>query len=133
MTTTRQLPAYTSEAWYSDPSDHRCPHDAWLEAIEISEPAQGQRNEQRQTTITMRLFGAYHDGHIVLRYLGVQAFSLVNKSSVRGLGDWLKDEFSICNDLIAHQITWSGFGPKGESQWIIKAEEISYEWIPQSP
>lgn len=33
--------ALALSGWYFDPSDHRCPHDAWLEGITISEPAVG--------------------------------------------------------------------------------------------
>jgi hypothetical protein len=132
MTTTPQLPEFASAAWYSDPSDHRSPHDGWLEALEISEPAQGERHEQRRTAITIRLLGAYHDGDIIFRYSGVRSYSVVSKACGGGVGDWLSDEFEISGDgLITHRISWNGFGPRGKSKWIIEAEEISYEWIPK--
>lgn len=127
-----QLPEFATAAWYSDPSDHRCPHDAWLEALEISEPAEGERKEKRQTAITMRLLGAYHDGHIVFRYRGVKKHSVASASCERGLGDWLRDELSRGPEgLVVHRISWSGFGSGEESQWSIEAESVSYEWIPQ--
>src|SRR5512144_2919016 len=31
--------------WYFGASDHRAPHDAWLEEVTISEPSSGGRNE----------------------------------------------------------------------------------------
>jgi hypothetical protein len=133
MAEQRQLPEFATEPWYSDPSDHRCPHDAWLEKLEINEPATGERSELRNTSVTLRLLGAYHDGHIVLRYLGVRRFSLTSPQSEHGLGDWLEDKFSMTPDnLIFHQLKWASFGAKGESQWSIEAENVLYEWVPKN-
>ncbi|MDP3068960.1 MAG: hypothetical protein Q8N18_01670 [Opitutaceae bacterium] len=133
MTKQRQLPDFATAPWYSDPSDHRCPHDAWLEKLEIDEPATGKRNESRSTSITLRLLGAYHDGHIVLRYHGVRRYSLATSHCERGLGDWLEDNFSISTDhLILHLVKWAGFRSEGESHWSIEAEDVSYEWVPKS-
>jgi hypothetical protein len=104
-----------------------------MEALEISEPATGERHEIRTTAATLRLLGAYHDGHVVLRYLGVQSYSLTAESSAAGLGDWLKDEFSFSADgLVVHRIHWSGRGPHREAVWVFKAREITYEWLPKS-
>lgn len=132
MLTQRKLPEFASADWYLDPSDHRCPHDAWLETLEISEPAEGERKEKRQTAITVRLLGAYHDGHIVFRYVGVRKYSVASGSCEHGLGDWLRDELSLSSEgLMVHRIVWAGFGPEEESQWSIEADGVSYEWIPK--
>jgi hypothetical protein len=37
--------------WYFGASDHRAPHDAWLEEIVITEPSSGERHEVRETCI----------------------------------------------------------------------------------
>src|SRR5580765_5783068 len=108
MNQVRQLPEFVSASWYTDPHDHRCPHDAWLESLEVSEPAKGTRNENRRTAIAIKLFGAYHDGHIVLRYRNVRKYSLDSSSCHQGLGDWLKDEFSISETgFVLHRIDWA--------------------------
>ena len=128
MSCQRQLPDFATAAWYRDPSDHRCPHDAWLEAIEISEPATGERKEKRQTAITIRLLGAYHDGEIIFRYSGVSSYVVASIASKDGIGDWLRDEFSVCDaGTLRHRITWCS-GLATESSWEILAEGISYEW-----
>ena len=129
----RQLSELTTSEWYRNPRDSRCPHDAWLDSIEISEPAHGERNEKRETAITVRLLGAYHDGHIVFRYSGVRKYSLASNACGRGLGDWLEDDLSLTSEgLFVHRVSWAGF-PKGEgSQWMIEAGEITYQWIPRS-
>ena len=133
MTSTSEIPAFAVAGWYCDPRDHRCPHDGWLESLEIREPATGERNEIRTTGVTLRLLGAYHDGHVVLRYCGVQSYSLTVESSAAGLGDWLNDEFSLTTEgLIVHRIRWSGHGPRREAVWVFKAREITYEWLPKS-
>jgi hypothetical protein len=133
MITERQLPSFVTAEWYSDPTEHRCPHDAWLKTFDISEPASGERGGSRSTAITLKLLGAYHDGHIIFRYVGVKRYSLESSSCERGLGDWLRDEMSVSHGrTLLHRITWAGFGPGQESQWCIEAEDVSYEWIPQT-
>jgi hypothetical protein len=132
MSASAQLPQFAHEAWYRDPSDHRCPHDAWLEALEVSEPATGKRSEARKTAITVRLLGAYQDGHIIFRYTGVTKYSLEGGSCRRGLGDWLEDTFSVDEaGQFVHRITWAGFGSSEESKWSIESEGVTYEWTPK--
>ena len=133
MARTPELPTFALAEWYRYPRDHRCPHDSWLEALEISEPAIGERKEMRNSAVTLRLLGAYHDGYIIFRYSGVQSYSVVADSSAAGIGDWLTDEFSLVEDgWIEHRIHWSGQGPKREAVWAFKAREITYEWVPKS-
>lgn len=126
-----KLPDFATAAWYKNPDDHRCPHDAWLESLAINEPSKGPRNEERRTTIIIKLLGAYHDGHIILRYQGVRNYSFDSTSSGRGMGDWLTDTFSRNEPgLICHRIIWAGFDE--ETQWTIEAEGVNYEWLPKS-
>ena len=72
--------ALATSDWYFGNSDHRAPHDAWLETVEFKELSSGQRHEQRQLSLTIRLLGAYHDGFIELHYPQVFAYT-------RSLGD----------------------------------------------
>ena len=125
MVVQRQLPEFARSDWYSDRSDHRCPHDAWLESFEIAELADGQRKEKRRTAIVARLLGAYHDGTIVFRYSGVTKFSVASDAAERGLGDWLEDVFEIEGSAIVHRITWE------TGSWVITAEDVAYEWLPK--
>ncbi|HEX7860126.1 MAG TPA: hypothetical protein VF773_07375 [Verrucomicrobiae bacterium] len=125
--------ALATSPWYFDPSDHRCPHDAWLESITITEPARGERNEHRVTAIRIRLLGAYHDGYIELFYSQVIRYSLSSPSSLRGLGDWLYDEFRVApGGHLIHEIEWAGFPGYEGSRWIIEASDIEFRWIPRS-
>jgi hypothetical protein len=97
------------------------------------EPAAGDRSQIRTTLIVLRLLGAYHDGHIVFRYSGVQSYSVVAQSCAQGLGDWLSDEFTVSpSGTVTHRIKWSGRGPRRETLWAIECREVSYEWIPKS-
>lgn len=121
-----------SSDWYFDPRDHRCPHDAWLEDMTISEPATGDRNEQRATEIRVRLLGAYHDGFIELRYSGVISYSLSSVSAVRGIGDWRYDEFRLhSNGHLVHEIEWAGFPGEDGSRWLIEASDVEFKWNPK--
>jgi len=123
--------ALATSGWYFDPRDHRCPHDAWLEEVIVSEPAIGERSEKRVTEIRARLLGAYHDGYIELSYLGVIRYSLSSSSAVRGIGDWRYDEFRLHSDgHLIHEIEWSGFPEDVGSHWVIEASDIKFKWIP---
>lgn len=125
-------PVFSTEPWYHDPTDHRCPHDAWLDSVELREPAKGARGEQRQTAIVIRLLAAYHDGWITLRYAGVRRYSLASDECEKGMGDWLRDEFEAGEaGRILHRITWC-FGPSRTSQWFVEAEAVTYEWTPKA-
>jgi len=64
---------FVEAPWHYDTNDHRCPHDAWVEQVLISEPANGDRRQRRRIDIQVRLLGAYHDGHLTLRCLNVVA------------------------------------------------------------
>jgi len=124
--------ALASSGWYFDPRDHRCPHDAWLEDVVISEPAVGDRSELRTTEIRVRLLGAYHDGFIELRYSGVIRYSVSSGSVVRGIGDWLYDEFRLhANGHLVHEIEWAGFSGEDGSRWFIEALDVEFKWSPK--
>ena len=128
----QHFPEFARANWYTDPRDHRCPHDAWLESVEVTELAQGERSEIRSTKIVIKLLGAYHDGQIIFRYVGVKHFSLEGPACDRGLGDWLNDDFSTTEaGLITHRIVWAGNAGKTTAQWTIECESLNYEWIPQ--
>ncbi len=116
--------------WYQNPSDHRCPHDGWLESLSISETSADKR--KRVTTINIRLLAAYHDEYVEFFYPRVFKYTLLGSSSSGGIGDWLYDEFRLSPEgHVIHEIEWSGF-PKGEdSRWIIEATDVEFRWVPQ--
>src|SRR5437762_14366282 len=71
--------------WYYDGDDHRCPHDAWLESVRLSEPAMGWRQGIRTVGMQIGLRGSYHDGPIELRYRGVFRYHYRLVAGVGGL------------------------------------------------
>jgi hypothetical protein len=109
-------------AWYAFPEDHRCPHDAWLECVTITEIASGDRHEKRELEIQMRLLGAYHDGTIEFTYKRVTSYSLQALRASRGHGDWLRDEVEERDGSILHTVLLAN----GKIQ--IEAREIEYKW-----
>jgi hypothetical protein len=123
---------FAEAPWHYDPKDHRCPHDAWVENVLISEPAQGTRRERRRIDIQVRLLGAYHDGHLTIRYLNVAAYRLDQPNRPEdqenrrwvGHGDWLIDEVGLSKEgFMTHEVSfrWGG-------TWYIECEDFSYEW-----
>lgn len=122
--------ALATAEWYQNPSDHRCPHDSWLEDSIISETVDSEK--QRVTTVRTRLLAAYHDGYIEFFYPQVFAYTLESPSCARGLGDWLYDEFRLSrNGHLIHEIEWAGFSGRKGSRWVIEASDVCFQWIPK--
>jgi hypothetical protein len=117
--------------WYHNPTDHRCPHDGWLESILVSETVGS--DGKRMTTIRARLVAAYHDGYIDFLYPHVFTYMLESPSCTTGLGDWLYDEFRLTSDgHVIHEIEWAGPPSSKGSRWVIEASDVLFQWIPQS-
>ena len=86
-------------------------HDAWLESLEILEPAEGKRHEQRSTRITLRLLGALHDRIHELTYVGVRRYRIDAPAGQRGQGDLIVHEVRIEeDDLIVHELLFANGG-----------------------
>jgi hypothetical protein len=120
--------------WFYNPGDHRTPHDGRLESCQISE-TQELKAHRRLYSISLRLLGAYHDGHIEIIYPKVFSYSLLGSmpGEVTSHGDWGYDEFRLSErGYLIHEIEWAGApGAQRRSfSWIIEADDIDYRWIP---
>jgi hypothetical protein len=113
-----------------DHNDPRCPHDAWVETLLIAEAAEGERQQFRSLGITLRLLGAYHDGHIQLTYDTVQAYTLHKPiANVLAHSDWLVDELRLSEQgQVVHEIVFAS-----GARWLIECADIRYEWQPLNP
>jgi hypothetical protein len=118
---------FATASWHYNFEDHRSPHDGWLEALEIREPALGERKEKRTLEIAARLFAAYHDGFIELNYSDVQNYSLASGiTHGSGHGDWLYDEIRLSEQgRVLHEIEWSSGG-----LWLIECGDVICKWMP---
>jgi len=117
--------------WYQNVNDHRCPHDAWLEHLLITES--GNSEGDRRTLIRIRLLGAYQDGYIEFSYPQVFAFSLEGSQSTKGLGDWLCDEFRLYSGgHVIHEIEWAGLPSSEGARWTIEASDVEFRWMPHT-
>jgi hypothetical protein len=118
---------FATAPWHYDFGDHRAPHDGWLESLIAREAAPGERKQNCSVEIVVRLFAAYHDGHIELNYFDVQSYSLSSSGmNASGHGDWLHDEIRLSEEgRVLHEVEWS----EG-SLWLIECGDIAYQWIP---
>ena len=92
---------------YSLDSPHSL-HDAWLESLEVLEPAKGKRHEQRSTRITLRLLGAFHDRVHELTYVDVRRYRIDAPDGHRGHGDLIVHEVRIEEaDLVVHELLFA--------------------------
>jgi hypothetical protein len=124
--------ALATSEWYFNSSDHRAPHDAWLESVRICEHASAGEGAHRSASILIRLLGAYHDGHIELRYRDVRSYRIeLQPQDVAegGHGDWRYDEFRLApGGAVVHEIEWWDRRPTGT--WLIEAADVEYRWVP---
>ena len=104
--------------------DPRCPHDAWVERVEVLETGTGERQAMRSLEIRIRLLGAYHDGHIELAYEGVRRYRIGSRGSAHG--DWLYDELRLSADgFVLHEIEIAG------DTWEIECQDVACDWKPK--
>lgn len=126
-----------TSSWYYGFDDHRAPHDAWLEKLEIDEAytpetaALGPGRRERNLSIRLRLLGAYHDGYIEIRYPRVFRYALNIEHGAHGQRDWRYDELRVSETgTLIHEIEWCGARDIGT--WLIEASDIEFTWFPIS-
>jgi hypothetical protein len=129
------LPEKTREfalsSWYYE-DFHRCPHDAWLEKVEVFENSTGDRSQVRDIGVRVKLLSASHAGYIQFQYQKVWAYDL-NKRKIEhkpGIapqhGDWLADEITLTsNGQVLHEIRFSS-----GIVWRIECGSVGYEYLP---
>ena len=121
--------ALATSDWYFSFSDHRCPHDGWLESLSLTESASGARSDVRSVSVRVRLFGAYHDGHIELLYPRVFGYRLSVDDGECGHRDWCYDELRLsARGHVIHEIEWYGRNEIGS--WLIEASDVEFRWTP---
>jgi hypothetical protein len=125
--------ALATSPWYHDFSDHRCPHDAWLEEVRVVEKGAGPRQATRTVGITVRLLGGYHDGRIEFTYRDVTAyecgFSRRSPGTPGGHADWRYDEFRLSErGGLLHEIEW--WHMRETARWLIEAADVEFHWQP---
>ena len=117
--------------WYWDRSNFdRCPHDAWLESIEVCEPFSGDRKRERTIRIKLRLLASSHRGHILFEYEDVVGYQVgvpfLQMAQNTKHGDWLADEITLAsNNQLVHEILFSS-----GAAWKIQCGSISYTYVP---
>lgn len=99
--------------WYSDRTDARCPHDSWVDKIEIAEVFSGGLDQVRSITIKICLLNAFHNGSIIFIYENVLSYSLttlrLSQRGNRAHGDWMEDRVDVIMEprSLLHQISLS--------------------------
>jgi hypothetical protein len=121
--------SFALASWHYDMQHSQCPHDSWLESLDIQEGGAGK--ERRRIQIAARFLGAYHDGSFELVYADVQSYSGLMKEvaglGAGGHGDWLVDEVLAQDDgSVSHEIVFSS-----GARWQITARDIVYRWLPK--
>lgn len=121
---------FAAAEWHYNPSDHRCPHDSWLEAMRICETSVRESEKIREIEMRISLLGAYHDGHLEITYHSVKGYKLDllpdNGFPSKSHGDWLVDEVRLsATDSVIHEIKfWR------DASWQIECGDIECNWLP---
>ena len=92
---------YALASWHCDVTDHRCVHDARVEAIGVVESGSGERKQKRSLGLVVRLLGAHHDRYLILKFPSVRRYSIERTPSARenenGHGDVLDDSIKLAS------------------------------------
>lgn len=125
----RHAYALATSDWYFNFDDHRCPHDAWLESLSLTESASNSQASDRGLSIRVRLLGAYQDGYVELLYPHVFAYRFDVIDGRHGHRDWRYDELRQSKDgHLIHEIEWCG--ATGTGSWLIEASDVEFQWLP---
>lgn len=120
---------FANAEWHYNAQDHRCPHDSWVDSLQILEKHSSTSDGNKGIEIQLALLGAYHDGQIQIYYEDVKGynFNLAPDSfEVKSHGDWIIDEIHLSEQgWLIHEIK---FVLNGE--WKIECENIKYVWLP---
>jgi hypothetical protein len=120
---------FASAPWHYDLTHHQCPHDSWVESLEILELGKGKRKEVRLVDIHATFLGAFHDLRFEIIYRDVCTYSFALASSRRGMatighGDWMIDELIYEDGRFSHEIIFSDSG-----RWSIQCADFSYRLL----
>jgi hypothetical protein len=119
--------ALATSAWYFNPEDHRCPHDAWLQHLVVHEEGRAERHQHRAVALSIQLLGAYHDLVLTFTYPRVYRYAFEAAAIREGHFDWRYDEFRVNDDgRLLHEIEWSG--TRAGARWLIEADDVALEW-----
>ena len=110
-------------------------HDAWLESLTVTEPATGDRHQDRYTKLELRLLGAFHDRIHVLEYTGVQRYSCVGTRVAAGHGDLYTHEVRLAADgtAVEHELLFVRHGGRWEATILVECGEFTHRMIPFPP
>jgi hypothetical protein len=99
---------------YWDPQTRLCPHDSWVECIEVREFREEPEFSTQRRSVHLKIvtLGAYHDAKLTFSYSGVSAYALkmdhLSQLGNRAHGDWIEDRFEIADaETIRHLIKLS--------------------------
>ncbi|WKD48428.1 hypothetical protein [Microbulbifer spongiae] len=118
---------FAMEHWANDPNDHKALHDSWLEDFTIEE--RGINKDERCVNVTLKMLGAYHDGYIVVSYLGVTRYSFSHMGCHSGHGDYYRGEIRASEEdygKAIHEIEW-----RSGDRWLIEFSDLSVSWSPR--
>ena len=123
--------SFITEPWHYDSYFHQCPHDSWLEKLEITENYPKEDISERNTDIMIIFFGAYHDSILTIKYKNVVGYEknlntlpqpMLNKGAFSNHGDFLYDQLIINEDnFLEHTIALS------MGKFFIKCKDIDYK------
>jgi hypothetical protein len=107
--------AFAADSRHYDLTSHESLHDSWLEYFCVKEAGSGERRQIREIQIEACFFGPFHDLNIFIRYVGVEAFSLVTPEqfagppmSAVGHGDLLMHELRLeSTGSLVHELLFS--------------------------
>jgi hypothetical protein len=116
---------FATAEWHHNFSDHRAPHDSWVTSITIKQVSIPS-TDSGGFDAELVLFGAYHDGHLHIKYKSIHSFTVHRPEVAGGPIEVYRDEVRLSeNNLVLHEIEFLAL-----PNWLVECEDISVTWEP---
>lgn len=120
---------YASAEWQENFNDCRAPHDSWVSEVKFVDRPLPGAGADRRTDLEIVLLGAFHDGHLHLRYTEVQSFHLTSTTAALGAIEVYRDEVRLSdNGHVVHEIEFLG-----AENWLVECKDMEWAWVPCPP
>ena len=116
---------FATAEWHHNFSDHRAPHDSWVTSIAINQVSIPS-TDSGVFDAEFVLLGAYHDGHLHVKYKNIHSFTVQRPEVAGGPVEIYRDEVRLSEkNLVLHEIEFLAM-----PNWLVECEDISVVWEP---
>ena len=117
---------FATAPWHHNYLDPRALHDSWVVSVSIYQTSPSSTGSGGTSNADIELLGAYHDGHLQLRYEGIHRYSIDRQDVTLGPTEIYRDEVRLTDSgRVLHEIEFLA-----KSNWTIECDNLIATWVP---